>query len=64
MIETVPSIPATASGAVGGNGEIFLTSEYVIPIFWAMIFVAALISSIAKVPQTIVLVGFGIVILF
>ena len=64
MIATIPSALATASSAVGGNGEISLTSEYVIPIFLAMIFAAALISSRTKVPHTIVLVGFGIVISF
>jgi monovalent cation:H+ antiporter, CPA1 family len=64
MIATIPPALATASSAVGGNGEISLTSEYVIPIFLAMIFAAALISSRTKVPHTIVLVGFGIVISF
>ncbi|HYT43996.1 MAG TPA: cation:proton antiporter, partial [Methylomirabilota bacterium] len=64
MIATIPSAIATGSSAVGGNGEISLTSEYVIPIFLAMIFAAALISSRTKVPHTIVLVGFGIVISF
>jgi CPA1 family monovalent cation:H+ antiporter len=62
MIATISSALTTASSAVGGNGEISLTSEYVIPIFLAMIFAAALISSRTKVPHTIVLVGFGIVI--
>ena len=64
MIATIPSAIATGSSAVGGNGEISLTSEYVIPIFLAMIFAAALISSRTNVPHTIVLVGFGIVISF
>src|SRR3989449_5553557 len=64
MTATIPSALATAPSAVGGNGEISLTSEYVIPIFLAMIFAAALISSRTKVPHTIVLVGFGIVISF
>jgi CPA1 family monovalent cation:H+ antiporter len=64
MIATIFSALAIASSVVGGHGELSLTSEYVIPIFLAMIFAAALISSRTKVPHTIVLVGFGIVISF
>jgi monovalent cation:H+ antiporter, CPA1 family len=64
MIETMTTALATASSTVGGNGEISLTSEYVIPIFLTMIFAATLFSSRTKVPHTIVLVGFGIIISF
>ena len=64
MIETITTALATASSTVGGNGEISLTSEYVIPIFLTMIFAATLFSSRTKVPHTIVLVGFGIIISF
>jgi CPA1 family monovalent cation:H+ antiporter len=49
--------------AASSNGSNTLTaSEYLIPIFLAMIFAAALFSSRTKVPYTIGLVGFGIVI--
>jgi monovalent cation:H+ antiporter, CPA1 family len=64
MIGITTAALATAFSSVGGNGEISLTSEYVIPIFLAMIFAAALFSSRTNVPHTIVLVGFGIVISF
>jgi CPA1 family monovalent cation:H+ antiporter len=64
MIGIITAALATAFSSVGGNGEISLTSEYVIPIFLAMIFAAALFSSRTNVPHTIVLVGFGIVISF
>lgn len=64
MIGIITATLATAFSSVGGNGEISITSEYVIPIFLAMIFAAALFSSRTKVPHTIVLVGFGIVISF
>ena len=64
MIAMITAALATAFSSVGGNGEISLTSEYVIPIFLAMIFAAALFSSRTNVPHTIVLVGFGIVISF
>ena len=37
-----------------------LTLEYVIPIFLAMVFVAALFSSKTKIPHTMILSGFGI----
>ncbi|MGA8084540.1 MAG: hypothetical protein WB988_22020, partial [Candidatus Nitrosopolaris sp.] len=64
MIGIITAALATAFSSVGGNGEISITSEYVIPIFLAMIFAAVLFSSRTKVPHTIVLVGFGIVISF
>jgi CPA1 family monovalent cation:H+ antiporter len=64
MIAIITAALATAFSSVGGNGETSLTSEYVIPIFLAMIFAAALFSSRTNVPHTIVLVGFGIVISF
>ena len=64
MIETTATALTTVSSTVGGNGEISLTSEYVIPIFLTMIFAATLFSSRTKVPHTIVLVGFGIIISF
>jgi monovalent cation:H+ antiporter, CPA1 family len=37
-----------------------LTLEYIIPIFLAMVFVAALVSSKTKIPHTMILLGFGI----
>ena len=39
-----------------------LTLEYVIPIFLAMVFAAALFSSKTKMPHTMILLGFGIII--
>ena len=41
-----------------------LTLEYVIPIFLAMVFAAALFSSKTKIPHTMILLGFGIIISF
>ena len=64
MIAIITAAVTTAFSSVGGYGEISLTSEYVIPIFLAMIFAAALFSSRTNVPHTIVLLGFGIVISF
>ena len=52
-----------AIGASAGGTEIFLT-QYAIPIFLAMIFAAAVVSSRIKIPHTMILVGFGIVISF
>lgn len=42
------------------SGTILLSSQYLIPIFLAMIFAAALFSSRTKIPHTIILVIFGI----
>ena len=56
------SIAPSSGGGGGGDGQIFLTSQYAIPIFLAMIFVAAVISSRIKIPHTMILVGFGIAI--
>ncbi len=56
------SIPANLGS--GRGGEIFLTSQYAIPIFLAMIFAAAVVSSRTKIPHTMILVGFGIAISF
>lgn len=44
------------------NNSILTTSEYLIPIFLAMIFAASLFSSRTKVPYTMGLVGIGIAI--
>jgi monovalent cation:H+ antiporter, CPA1 family len=61
---------AFAMGSISANlgsgrgGEIFLTSQYAIPIFLAMIFAAAVVSSRTKIPHTMILVGFGIAISF
>jgi hypothetical protein len=63
MIDTTATALATSS-TVGGNGEISLTSEYAIPIFLTMILAATVLSSRTKMPHTIVLVGFGIIISF
>lgn len=50
----VPSINPSASGAF------LISSQYLIPIFLAMIFAAALFSSRTRIPHIIVLVIFGI----
>jgi CPA1 family monovalent cation:H+ antiporter len=50
----VPSINSSASGAI------LISSQYLIPIFLAMIFAAALLSSRTRIPHIIVLVIFGI----
>ena len=58
----IEAITTTTVGPKGG--EIFLTSQYVIPIFLAMIFAAAVVSSRTRIPHTMILVGFGIAISF
>jgi monovalent cation:H+ antiporter, CPA1 family len=53
------------NGIVAGsssNNSILTTSEYLIPIFLAMIFAASLFSSRTKIPYTMGLVGIGIAI--
>jgi monovalent cation:H+ antiporter, CPA1 family len=50
----VPSINPPTSGAI------LISSQYLIPIFLAMIFAAALLSSRTRIPHIIVLVIFGI----
>ena len=42
------------------QGGTTFTLEYGIPIFLAMVFVAALVSSKTKIPHTMILLGFGI----
>jgi monovalent cation:H+ antiporter, CPA1 family len=44
----------------GGGGGNTLSLEYIIPIFLAMVFAAALFSSRTKIPHTMILLGFGI----
>jgi CPA1 family monovalent cation:H+ antiporter len=51
---------ATNNVAVLSHGGFTLTLEYGIPIFLAMVFVAALVSSKTKIPHTMILLGFGI----
>jgi Na+:H+ antiporter len=58
----IEAITTTTVGPKGG--EIFLTSQYAIPIFLAMIFAAAVVSSRTRIPHTMILVGFGIAISF
>jgi CPA1 family monovalent cation:H+ antiporter len=62
LIYAIVSSIAPSSG--GESGQIFPTSQYAIPIFLAMIFAAAVISSRSKIPHTMILVGFGIAISF
>jgi monovalent cation:H+ antiporter, CPA1 family len=58
----IEAITTTTVGPKGG--EIFLTSQYAIPIFLAMVFAAAVVSSRTRIPHTMILVGFGIAISF
>jgi CPA1 family monovalent cation:H+ antiporter len=51
-----PNINSSTSGAP------LVSSQYLIPIFLAMIFVAALLSSRTRIPHIIILVIFGIAI--
>ena len=53
-----PNINSATSGAP------LVSSQYLIPIFLAMIFVAALLSSRTRIPHIIILVVFGIAISF
>jgi CPA1 family monovalent cation:H+ antiporter len=53
-----PNINSATSGAL------LVSSQYLIPIFLAMIFVAALLSSRTRIPHIIVLVVFGITLSF
>ncbi|HEY7573413.1 MAG TPA: cation:proton antiporter [Nitrososphaeraceae archaeon] len=53
-----PNINSATSGAL------LVSSQYLIPIFLAMIFVAALLSSRTRIPHIIILVIFGIAISF
>ncbi len=46
------------------NNAIILSSQYAIPVFLAMIFAAAFVSSRINIPHTMILVGFGIGISF
>jgi monovalent cation:H+ antiporter, CPA1 family len=59
---TSTSVANTISSIVAINN--FLTSQYVIPVFLVMVFVAAIFSSKAKIPYTMILVVFGIIISF
>ena len=61
---TILSSASSSHGGGDDGGQIFLTSQYAIPIFLAMIFAAAVISSRSKIPHTMILVGFGIAISF
>ncbi|MGB7639467.1 MAG: sodium:proton antiporter [Nitrososphaeraceae archaeon] len=61
---TILSSASSSHGGGDAGGQIFLTSQYAIPIFLAMIFAAAVISSRTKIPHTMILVGFGIAISF
>jgi CPA1 family monovalent cation:H+ antiporter len=54
----------TTVGSGGSNSELFLSSQYAIPVFLAMIFAAAFVSSRINIPHIMILVGFGIGISF
>jgi CPA1 family monovalent cation:H+ antiporter len=63
VFDSIISVSSNSSGGGGGSSnDILTTSEYLILIFLAMIFAAALFSSRTKVPYTIGLVGIGIAI--
>ncbi len=51
---------ASNNVAVLSHRGFTLTLEYGVPIFLAMVFVAALVSSKTKIPHTMILLGFGI----
>ena len=59
---TSTSVANTISSIVVINN--LLTSQFVIPVFLVMVFAAAIFSSKAKIPHTMILVVFGIVISF
>ena len=61
VFDSIISVSSNSSGGGGGSSnDILTTSEYLILIFLAMIFAAALFSSRTKVPYTMGLVGIGI----
>ena len=64
VFDSIISVSSNSSGGGGGgsSNDILTTSEYLILIFLAMIFAAALFSSRTKVPYTMGLVGIGIAI--
>jgi CPA1 family monovalent cation:H+ antiporter len=63
VFDSIISVSSNSSGGGGGSSnDILTTSEYLILIFLAMIFAAALFSSRTKVPYTMGLVGIGIAI--
>jgi len=65
-VNIIAAILAGAAAATNNNVTGFnqvgntLTLEYGIPLFLAMVFVAALVSSRTKIPHTMILLGFGI----
>lgn len=61
VFDSIISVSSNSGGG-GGSNDILTTSEYLILIFLAMIFAAALFSSRTKVPYTMGLVGIGIAI--
>ena len=62
VFDSIISVSSNSSGGGGSSNDILTTSEYLILIFLAMIFAAALFSSRTKVPYTMGLVGIGIAI--
>ena len=64
IIHSAVSAVTNNISSSSGYGEIFLTSQYAIPIFLAMVFGAAVVSSRINIPHTMILVGFGIAISF
>lgn len=61
VFDSIISVSSNSGGG-GSSNDILTTSEYLILIFLAMIFAAALFSSRTKVPYTMGLVGIGIAI--
>lgn len=62
VFDSIISVSSNSGGGGGSSNDILTTSEYLILIFLAMIFAAALFSSRTKVPYTMGLVGIGIAI--
>jgi len=68
MIAKLATVAAASSnnsfGLFSGGQATGLTPEYLITIFLAMVFAAALLSSRTKIPHTMILLAFGIAISF
>ena len=62
VFDSIISVSSNSGSGGGSSNDILTTSEYLILIFLAMIFAAALFSSRTKVPYTMGLVGIGIAI--
>jgi CPA1 family monovalent cation:H+ antiporter len=69
MLTEIIATTTSTTSVVNTIGSIvvinnFLASQYVLPVFLVMVFAAAIFSSKAKIPHTMILVVFGIIIAF